>query len=698
MNDIENDSRFAPWKKEAQKRGYQSSASLPLVYKEDVIGTLNIYSHRTDVFGDDEIKFLMKMAGNIAIGINDLRMEKELQKSEERFVQFIDGLPVGVFVIDAEGKLVYASKKSKEIVGRRPGKYRRDRRSRKILGVGPGLISRDRLIHIHQRRSPAYRALLGESSTVDDMEIRRTEENIPLEVSGAPILNDKGQIIYGAITFKDISDRKHAEEQLSIREETVRSLLKAPLDTVCIIDLNGAILAINETGAKRLGKNVNDLLGTSLWDSLPPEVAVIRKAKVDEVISFKSPVRFEDVRGTMYLDNTFYPVFDSKDMVNRVVIFGRDITERKRTEERFKKLYSLINAIRSTNQSLVRIKDEHELFQQICNALAEVWYIKSAWIAISGKNLADMQIVAEAGFKEQDPPPLQVQWEYPEPSDGSTGAVIDSPKPFVIKDIENDPRYAPWKESLCKRGYNSYIALPLLNDKRVIGVLNICSDQKDAFGDEEMDFLIEVSEDIAFGVNRFRLEKQLEESEQRFAQFIEGQPVAVFVMDGKGRPVYQSRKAQQLLGKSIEEMGQDIKPDQLCEIFHAYVAGTNQRYPKDKMPLLRALAGEACTEEDIELRHPDKTIPLEVSSAPIFNEKGEVVYAVCALRDIIRKEACGQRTSGEKELLAITLRSISEGVIAADRQGRITLINKAAESLTGWTRTDALGESLVIGV
>ncbi|WP_163340780.1 ATP-binding protein [Desulfopila sp. IMCC35008] len=46
----------------------------------------------------------------------------------------------------------------------------------------------------------------------------------------------------------------------------------------------------------------------------------------------------------------------------------------------------------------------------------------------------------------------------------------------------------------------------------------------------------------------------------------------------------------------------------------------------------------------------------------------------------------------EKERLAVTLRSIGDGVICTDTEGRITLLNKVAEELTGWSQEDALGQ------
>jgi len=54
-----------------------------------------------------------------------------------------------------------------------------------------------------------------------------------------------------------------------------------------------------------------------------------------------------------------------------------------------------------------------------------------------------------------------------------------------------------------------------------------------------------------------------------------------------------------------------------------------------------------------------------------------------------------QARAGERgELLQVTLRSIGEAVITTDTEGRVTTLNAVAESLTGWTQSEALGQPL----
>jgi two-component system cell cycle sensor histidine kinase/response regulator CckA len=50
-----------------------------------------------------------------------------------------------------------------------------------------------------------------------------------------------------------------------------------------------------------------------------------------------------------------------------------------------------------------------------------------------------------------------------------------------------------------------------------------------------------------------------------------------------------------------------------------------------------------------------------------------------------------QRLRKMERWLATTLQSIGDGVVAADRSGRITFMNAVAEAITGWTRQDAIG-------
>ncbi len=64
------------------------------------------------------------------------------------------------------------------------------------------------------------------------------------------------------------------------------------------------------------------------------------------------------------------------------------------------------------------------------------------------------------------------------------------------------------------------------------------------------------------------------------------------------------------------------------------------------------------------------------------------------LNEIRVREIAEQSLSSEKEQLAITLRSIADGVITTDVKGHIVLLNKVAERLTGWSQETASGKNV----
>ncbi len=137
------------------------------------------------------------------------------------------------------------------------------------------------------------------------------------------------------IQFKlqDITERKLMEKTLKASEEALLSLINATNETLFLTDRQGRILIANETLARRLGKTVRELIGTSQYDYFPPDVAKRRKEQFDKAVSTGKPIQFEDKRAEKYYDIYGYPVFDEEGKVSKIAIFARDITERKLAEE-----------------------------------------------------------------------------------------------------------------------------------------------------------------------------------------------------------------------------------------------------------------------------------------------------------------------------------------------------------------------------
>jgi len=77
IDDISTDQRALPWRQAGQQRGYASVTALPLVYEGENLGILCVYSDKKRAFGPEEMEFLSRVAGDIAVGLRSFRLEQE---------------------------------------------------------------------------------------------------------------------------------------------------------------------------------------------------------------------------------------------------------------------------------------------------------------------------------------------------------------------------------------------------------------------------------------------------------------------------------------------------------------------------------------------------------------------------------------------------------------------------------------------
>jgi len=84
--------------------------------------------------------------------------------------------------------------------------------------------------------------------------------------------------------------------------------------------------------------------------------------------------------------------------------------------------------------------------------------------------------------------------------------------------------------------------------------------------------------------------------------------------------------------------------------------------------------------------------PVEISLSQMIVDQ-QMLY-VAMVRDVTERKRFERQIAAEKESLAVTLRSIGDGVITTDVHGKITTINKEAERLTGWNSQEAVGQPL----
>ncbi|MEZ2279165.1 MAG: adenylate/guanylate cyclase domain-containing protein [Microcoleus sp.] len=144
---------------------------------------------------------------------------------------------------------------------------------------------------------------------------------------------------------------------------------------------------------------------------------------------------------------------------------------------------------------------------------------------------------------------------------------------------------------------------------------------------------------------------KLHENENRLTQFLEAMPVGVGVLDTDGKVYYINRKAKEIFGKGVVS---DMPAEKLSEVYQLYQGGTLEHCPVENLPIIRALRGETSVADDLEVRHGEQIIPVEIQATPIYDRDGKIVYAINTLQDITeRKQAETERKKLIDELFEV---------------------------------------------
>jgi PAS domain S-box-containing protein len=214
----------------------RSVLCLPIQHKGKITGVTYLENNlAADVFTTERIEIATMMSKQAAISIenavlyDNLKQEidqrkqaqEEVKQSEQRLKQYLEGVSMGVFVIDAEGKPFYANRTAQELLGQGIA----DTSAGSLAQVYKVYNARTGELYPEQEL-PIVKALQGTASSIDDMEIHRPDGIIPLEVSATPIVNAQGKIEFAIAAFQDISQRLQAKRALEEYNLTLERKVK----------------------------------------------------------------------------------------------------------------------------------------------------------------------------------------------------------------------------------------------------------------------------------------------------------------------------------------------------------------------------------------------------------------------------------------------------------------------------------------
>ena len=265
--------------------------------------------------------------------------EEELQHSESRYRTLVEQATDYIMITDQKGFLLDVNSSLCKMFG-----YRKE----ELLGLNISEI-----IDSEQLKNDPIRldVLLSGQSVLTERRMMNKVGNI-IEVEANIKMLPDGRIL--AIS-RDITDRKIAKARLEASEQNLRQVLSSTADSFYVIDQNYNVILINKAAEKNLeiawGKPVT--VGTNILDLVPDEKDEPIRSSLKKVFAGKR-VEYElhlSVAGLPeWVVVNFMPVNDDNGVILGAYIVSKDITERKKAEEKLQESERFLNKTQSVSK------------------------------------------------------------------------------------------------------------------------------------------------------------------------------------------------------------------------------------------------------------------------------------------------------------------------------------------------------------
>ena len=196
-----------------------------------------------------------------------------------------------------------------------------------------------------------------------------------------------------------------------------------------------------------------------------------------------------------------------------------------------------------------------------------------------------------------------------------------------------------------------------------------------------------------FARNWRRSEDALRSTERRLLSVLDSMPLGVFVLSTDGKLDYANDSARRLVGPPAAE----IAAGSLTAAYQARTAGSGEPYPEERLPAVRALAGETSSIDDVELVRDGEPINLQFWGAPIRDEAGQISHAVSAFTNITAQKRFEAALLESEERFRTVFEEGPLGMAILGPDDRLAQVNQAFCQLTGY-RGDELASKTYIDI
>lgn len=460
------------------------------------------------------------------------RAEEALQEAHKRLTSVLDGLNAVVYVADLKThEILYANKYLKDLVGNVTGKICWETfQANQVKQCN--FCTNDKLLDAN-----------GNPTGIYSWEFQNTLDGRWYAISDRAITWVDGCIVRLEIAT-DISMRKQAEESLRETNQVLQALIQASPLAIITLDLQGNVTMWNQAAEHLFGWKEREVLGHFL-PIVPHNKQEEFRALRERVLQGESfagvEVRRQKQDGSpVDISLSTAPLRDGQGNVKGIMRVLADITHLKQTQ--------VIDALfHEIDQFVLQGQPPDFILPYVCTCLTDIFAYPLVWIGMKEAN-GTVSISAQAGTHGNYLKDFHPRWNEVSDHKCFIGLAIRTGKTRSTLDAQ-EAVFQRCRERACQYGLQSFLAVPLFSEGKVIGTLNLYDQKTNAFDAKTIHLLENLADRISITLLIARDQQQLRLHSAAMASVAN----AVFITDSEGRITWVNAAFAKLSGYTSNE-------------------------------------------------------------------------------------------------------------------------------------------------
>ena len=330
----------------------------------------------------------------------------------------------------------------------------------------------------------------------------------PIDDSGAPIRAPRGSLLGVVLVFRDITERKRAEE---IRAR-LAAIVDSSEDAIIGKTLEGLITSWNQGAERMYGYTANEVIGQPIALLAPPDRPdevpdILARLARGEAIENYETLRVRRDGQVIPVSLAILPLSDLSGAIIGASTIARDITVQKQAEAEVERRRRETEMLADLAQSLSASLDLDTVLQRVVAGAQELCASERAILMLREPDSDVLTARYEVGAPHMAYAGLRI-----EPGKGLGGQVLRTARPWRTDHYATDPRFSKeYVAGAWAEGNIAVLAVPILTGTRVDGVFYVSNPPSHPFTDRDEELLVRLAAHAAIAIQNAQLYRQAQE-------------------------------------------------------------------------------------------------------------------------------------------------------------------------------------------